>query len=396
MAQGYSFSLGQPGYGSGGYSFPAGSYSQQGYGQSQQGYGMGRSMSGSMPFSIPSGGVYGQQKWLPGSTGTDIFLPRNSPITAQTGGKVLYATGGTGLSGGSDTIVQFDDGTVARFRHVQPQMQAGQSFRAGQTIAVINDPSMDMLSRQVASQIGAPDGYQHLDLSINRPGNVMFSPQGGGGGDLNAAQWLSSHGYQGRMIGKTPGPQEGMGGGMGMGGPMGMPGMGGFPGMPGMPGMGGPPGMGGMPPNPFGGGGGGPGMGFGGGGGFGFGGGGPGMGGFGGPGMGGAPNPFMMGGSPGMGMGIGPGMGPNPFMMPSMGMGGFGSFPGASMGAAPMGPPMSLPSFGGFGMGPSPMAMGLGNPFSFGGGGGPLGAAGMMMNPFGGPGPLGAASMYGA
>lgn len=179
--------------------------------------------SGRMPFSIPSGGVYGQSKWLPGSTGTDIFLPRNSPITAETGGQVLLASGGNSSPMGAppgEMIVQFDDGTTARFRHVQPQVQG--RFRPGQLLGVISDSGMDMLSRQVAASIGAPDGYQHLDLSINRPGNVMFSSQGGGGGDLSASQWLSSMGYQGRQVGRTPGPQEGMaGGGAGFGAPMG-------------------------------------------------------------------------------------------------------------------------------------------------------------------------------
>jgi hypothetical protein len=158
-----------------------------------------------MPFEIPEG-VYGQSKWLPGSQGTDIFMRRGSPITAKTGGQVLYATGGTGLSGGSDTIAQFDDGTVARFRHVQPGLQAGSRFSAGQTIATIGDSSMDMLNPQVAGQIGAPDGYQHLDLSINQPGHTQFSPQGGGGGDISAAQWLQQHG---RVVPPVPRKDDG-------------------------------------------------------------------------------------------------------------------------------------------------------------------------------------------
>jgi hypothetical protein len=179
-------------------------------GQSGGGYGsQGRD---TMPFDIPDG-VYGQSKWLPGSQGTDIFMRRGSPITAKTGGQVLYATGGTGLSGGSDTIAQFDDGTVARFRHVQPGLQAGSRFSAGQTIATIGDSSMDMLNPQVAGQIGAPDGYQHLDLSINAPGHTQFSPQGGGGGDIPAAQWLQQHGYRGRVVGVPLAPRKARWGG---------------------------------------------------------------------------------------------------------------------------------------------------------------------------------------
>src|SRR4051794_26506969 len=68
---------------------------------------------GSMPFDIPAG-VYGMQKWLPGSQGTDIFMPRGSPVTARTGGTVLRGMGGTGLGQGAEMIVQFDDGTFAR------------------------------------------------------------------------------------------------------------------------------------------------------------------------------------------------------------------------------------------------------------------------------------------
>lgn len=256
----------------------------------------GRSGSNSMPFSIPDGGVYGMSKWLPGSQGADIFLPRGSPIRANQGGTVLKAMGGTGLSQGAEMIVQFDDGTMARFRHVQPGIQGGR-FKAGQVLGTVNDSSMDMLSRQVAQQIGAPDGFQHLDLSISRSGN--FDPTGGGGGDINSAQWLQSKGYRGKVVGQTPGPQQGMSGGMGglgmgggMFGPMGMPGMGGPMGMMGgMPPMmgGGMPGMG-MPPM----------MGMGGLGMGGLGMGGPLMGGMGMPGGMGMGMPMMMGGT-GMG-----------------------------------------------------------------------------------------------
>lgn len=290
----------------------------------QQG-GFGQGMANSrMPFSIPPGGVYGQQKWA-GGTGTDIFLPRGSPITANMGGTVVTARGGTGLNQGAEMGIRFDNGQEFRFRHVQPGLQAGMRFSPGQQLAIISDPSMDMLNPMATRGIGAPDGYQHLDLSVGGP----FNPAGGAGGSINAAQWLQSVGYQGRVVGRTPGPQEGMGGGMGPfgGGFPGMPGGGGFPGMPG----------------PFGGGG------FPGGGMF--------------PGGGGMPNPMMMfggGGFPGGGMRppMMPMM-PQMPMMPPMGGGfpGGGGFP-MPMGGSMMGSMLGPMPFGGFGLGP--MSGGLG------------------------------------
>ena len=52
-----------------------------------------------------------------------------------------------------------------------------------------------------------PDRYQHLDLSVNR-GTDQFSPQGGGGGNYPAFQWLAELGYQGRILARTPGPPD--------------------------------------------------------------------------------------------------------------------------------------------------------------------------------------------
>jgi hypothetical protein len=211
--------------------------------------------SGRMPFTIPSGGVFGMQKWT-GGQAADIFLPRNSPITANIGGRVVQAIPGTGLQQGAEMGIMFDDGTNVRFRHVQPNLPAGARFGPGTNLARIFDSSMDMLSRNVAASIGAPDGYQHLDLALaSSPGGFQFA-----GGDIAAPSWLQSMGYQGRIVPRTPGPQEGMAGG-GFGGPPGMspfgggsmlpfgpPGMTGGPMAPGLGSPFGPPPMGGFNP----------------------------------------------------------------------------------------------------------------------------------------------------
>ncbi len=391
MPSGYSFSLGVPnlqGYQQGGQQ-GFGSYGQQPRVQQQQGFGGYGGQAGSDGWGVdwlPTGGVYGQQKWSGPGNDIDVFVQRGSPIRAPADGVVSQLGQMIPSPAGPVPGFIFSDSTgkSARFVHVQPTVGPGTRVRKGQIIGQVGDPGMDMLGGQAIQQIGAPDGYQHIDLAF------ASSPQGfrygspSEGGDVNAVQWLQSHGYQGRQVARTPGPPEGMGGG-GLGGMMG----GGPPGMPG----GGNPFMSG---NPFGGGGGGGGFGLGAPGGFGgFGGSsGFGLGPSGPSGMGGAGG---FGGPPPMMGGFG-GMPPNPFMM--MQPPGFGLLSaglGGGRGGAPpmMGPP--LPSFGGFGAGPSPMGLGMGNPFSFGGGGlGPMGAAGMMMNPFGGLGPAGAASMYGA
>lgn len=298
---------------------------------------------------LPPGGVYGDSKWMPGN-GSDIFVPRGTPIFAMFDGVVepnpMMIPSPVGPV--PSFLLRGSNGITMQATHAQ--MTARGQVRKGQQIGVVNDPGMDILGPYQ----GMPDGFQHLDLTIGHGGPFPLQ-----GGDLNARQALEMSGYQGRRVpGATRGPNGGGGGGSMFGGPGGGQGFGGMPsGMPGMP----------------------PGMGSGG----------P-MGGLGG--FPGAGNPFGGLGGPMGFSGAGSGMPPfgNPFMsmlMPQM--------PQMSP-QIPQMPQMSLPSFSGFGAGPSPMSMGLGNPFSFGGGGGPMGAAGMMMNPFGGLGPAGAASMYGA
>lgn len=245
---------------------------------------------------VADGGVYGAQKWSSamGSNGVDIFVPRGTPVRAPVSGTLQQGQNG-------QLILVGDNGYNFAFRHGQTTAQG--RVQAGQQIGIVNDPGLDMLGN--APWGNMPDKYQHLELSVSR-GSPYFPATPGGGGNVDAAQWLDSIGYRGSKISKTPGPPDAQGGGGMFGGP-------------------------------------------GGGGGFGnpFSGGGPGM-------MG---MPSMGPGGPGMGMGMGMGMGP-----PGMGQGGPGGFPGAGMGMNPfMGMGQGGPPGMGMGMGMNPM-MGM-NPF---------------------------------
>jgi hypothetical protein len=257
-------------------------------GGSQGGYDFSQ-MFGNVPTLV------GQQKWSGGGNSTDVFTPKGAVISAPFDGIVQTMQTMNGPVPGE--LVMLTDprtGFSMRLVHTKGLVKGGQ-VRKGQPLAIVDDPGMDML-RWPGGQYGqAPGGYQHAQVDFaNSPGGFKDGPMGG---QLNALQILTQGGFRpGQVVPRTPGPPEGMGGGM-SGGPMGDMGMGMFGGM-GMPGMG----MMGMPP--------------------------------------------MMGmGMPPMGMGMppmfgGPGMG--------MGMGGPGMFPGMSGG--PMGG--GLGSFGGgnFGM----------------------------------------------
>ncbi len=251
--------------------------------------GTGQGQSGAYDFAppLPPGGVYGDSKWMPGN-GSDIFVPRGTPIFAMFDGVVepnpMQIPSPVGPV--PSFLVRGSNGITMQATHAQ--MTARGPVRKGQQVGIVNDPGMDILGPYQ----GMPDGFQHLDLTIGHGGPFPLQ-----GGDLNARMALELSGYQGRKVpGATRGPNGGGGGsmfggpggsfgglgggmgpgipGMGPGGPMGFPGPGmPMPGFPGMPGT-----------NPFGG--------------------------------GGAGNPFMMG-PPGM---MGPqmmspgGFGGNPFM----------------------------------------------------------------------------------
>jgi hypothetical protein len=201
----------------------------------------GRDSSNSQYASpLPSGGVYGAQKWSSsqGSNAVDIFVPRGTPVTAPVSGTLQPGQNG-------QLILIGDNGLSFAFRHGRTTAQG--HVQRGQQIGVVDDPGLDMLGRAPWGDL--PDNYQHLEMSVSNGNYFPATP--GGGGSIDAAQWLDSIGYQGRKIGRTPGPPDAQGGGMGMGGfgigsPIGSP-FGGAGSVPGNPFGGMPPGFGGMP-----------------------------------------------------------------------------------------------------------------------------------------------------
>jgi hypothetical protein len=46
--------------------------------------------NGLFPAWLPPGGLYGHQKWVPGSNGVDVFLPRSTVIRAPVAGLVVH------------------------------------------------------------------------------------------------------------------------------------------------------------------------------------------------------------------------------------------------------------------------------------------------------------------
>jgi hypothetical protein len=160
---------------------------------------------------VELGGVFGQTKWLPGSLGCDIFLARHTPVLAPMDCTVRRIVGGTGLQGGAEVIIATLDFAWAwRYRHVLAAagLRVGTQLQAGDMVARINDASLDQLGRVPPWAGQMPDGWQHLDLSVNR-GSDQFAPTGGGGGNVDADEWLVAHGYEGRMLARTPGPPDG-------------------------------------------------------------------------------------------------------------------------------------------------------------------------------------------
>ncbi len=159
---------------------------------------------------VPNGGVLGQTKWLPGSLGCDIFLPRGTSVVAPCDCVVEEVIPGQGISGGAELIISLPDHSYAwRWRHVQAlgSVRVGLQFPQGHALATINDTSLDQLGRIPAWAGTMPDQWQHLDLSVNR-GTDQFAPTGGGGGNMSAYLWLAGLGYTGRVLGRTPGPPD--------------------------------------------------------------------------------------------------------------------------------------------------------------------------------------------
>jgi hypothetical protein len=164
----------------------------------------------------PPGAIYGKTKWLPGSFGCDLFLPRGTPIYAPADCVVEELIGGQGISGGAEMILSLADHSWAwRYRHVQgvSGLRVGSRPTQGQQVGIVMDTSLDQLGNVPAWAVQAagrpfPDKYQHLDLSVDK-GTNQFAPTGGGGGNQDADVWmLGMVKYQGILIERTPGPTD--------------------------------------------------------------------------------------------------------------------------------------------------------------------------------------------
>lgn len=169
-------------------------------------------------------GIYGRTKWMPGN-GCDIFCPRGTNLLAPADCVVEEVIPGQGINGGAEIILAIPGNSWAwRYRHNQAAIGLGAGFalavgvsvgshvKQGQTVANTGDTSLDMLGaipNWAVQQAGRPfpDGWQHLDLSVNQ-GTDQFSPLGGGGGNVSSFAWLQSTGYQGTVIQRTPGPPD--------------------------------------------------------------------------------------------------------------------------------------------------------------------------------------------
>jgi hypothetical protein len=159
---------------------------------------------------IPNGAVYGQTKWLPGSLGCDLFIPRGTSVVAPADCVVEEVIPGVGLNGGAEVILALPDKSWAwRYRHVQATVTVGQQVSQGQQVAAVGDSSLDQLGPIPSAwrQFPFSDGWQHLDLSVNQ-GTDQFAPTGGGGGNVDASSWMQGLGYQGTLITRTPGPPD--------------------------------------------------------------------------------------------------------------------------------------------------------------------------------------------
>src|SRR3954452_8225016 len=154
------------------------------------------------PAWIPSGGLYGQQKWVLGSNGVDVFLPRGTEILAPVAGfvvapiEVVYPYPPPIPS----VALRGDEGLSFFLGHIRPLVSPGTQVQAGDPLGVVDDPSFD----QVTIPGPGPSGWQHLDLNVSRQGSFTWY-----GGDVPASPWLQDTGYEGTLIERTPGPSGG-------------------------------------------------------------------------------------------------------------------------------------------------------------------------------------------
>ena len=163
---------------------------------------------------ISNGAPYGRTKWKPGSLGCDMFAMRGTPVLAPADCvvRLVNRDAAAEIPGeNGEIILATPNNSMAwRYRHVKPihDLRVGDTIDGGEKVAEVWDPAMDLLGSTPNWAGKMPDRYQHLDLSVNQ-GTDRFSPEGGGGGNVSAFEWLQSVGYQGRVLQRTPGPGEG-------------------------------------------------------------------------------------------------------------------------------------------------------------------------------------------
>ena len=151
------------------------------------------------PDWLPSGGLYGREKWVPGSNGVDVFLPRGTEIRAPVAGLVVAPASMVQPAPPPVPAVALrgDNGLSFYMGHVRALVPAGARVAAGALLAVIDDPALDRLG----SDGPGPSGWQHVDLNVSLQGRFTWY-----GGDVPASPWLQQTGYEGTLVDRTPAP----------------------------------------------------------------------------------------------------------------------------------------------------------------------------------------------
>ncbi len=155
-------------------------------------------------------GIGGANKWQPGSTGCDLFVARGTIVTCPHRAYVTFQSVPGGPMPIGEMLLQYDDGRAVRYRHVQSVMTGNGWANQGAAVAIVYDPSMDLL-HWPAGYPTPPDGYQHLDLSLATSA-AKLNPTGGAGGDVDADYhiWVERGGIPNiQIVSRTPGPVEG-------------------------------------------------------------------------------------------------------------------------------------------------------------------------------------------
>src|SRR5215218_8500617 len=83
------------------------------------------------PAWLPAGGLYGRHKWVPGSNGVDVFLPRGTEIRAPVAGRVVAASEMMQQPPPVPSVTLRGDAGLSFFMgHVRPAVSAGTQVQA--------------------------------------------------------------------------------------------------------------------------------------------------------------------------------------------------------------------------------------------------------------------------